>query len=123
MLRYIYAALIAVLIFGLSCSFFKSLKAPKDALTFSVVYQVDKDDAFQVFYAKKDNNFTENNSQTIDVLGNPKFQKIEFALPLDVKYLRFDIGKNNAQKKVKIKEINLKSQHICLLYTSPSPRD
>ena len=103
--------LIAALIVGLSYALFKSLKSPEELLTFSVVFQIDEADTFQLFYSKSNNLFREKNSKRFKVMGGEDFQKIKIKVPIEYPYLRFNIGENPAQKQVDIQSIGLSSKH------------
>lgn len=81
----------------------------KKELVFAVEIRVQDDDIFQLFYRDSTNNFSETNSQRINIKNSSNFKRIRFIIPdsINLLQLRFDIGNKSLTSPVEIKNAYL----------------
>lgn len=81
----------------------------KKEIVFAVEIRAQEDDVFQLFYRDSTTNFSETNSQRINIKKSNNFKPIRFIIPDSIKLsqLRFDIGNKNLISPVEIKNAYL----------------
>ncbi len=97
-----------VLDYVLDANFRPNNNNTNNKITLDVVVQ--NDDQFQLFYTIDNSfNFSEGNSEKINIIGNLTEQKVVFYLPenLNITNLRLDLGENPHQKEINIKSITI----------------
>ncbi|WP_367277178.1 OstA-like protein [Flavobacterium sp.] len=97
-----------VLDYVLDTNFKPNYSNTNNKITLDLVVQ--NDDQFQLFYTNDNTfNFSEGNSEKINIVGNTAEQKVIFYLPenLSITNLRLDLGENPNQKEINIKSITI----------------
>lgn len=82
---------------------------------------VQNDDQFQLFYTIDNTfNFTEGNSEKVNIIGNLTKQKVVFYLPENLNFtnLRLDLGENPHQKEINIKSITIEKNDKKIIINS-----
>lgn len=123
-MKYIYAIIIALLIFALSCSILKFtnigsaksdssiVNTERNDIKVDFTYQVDKDETFQIFFRETNEEFSHAKVKTIKVKGSSEFRTESVLLPISSSHMRLDIGLNKKQGKVRIKDFSLSTKEV-----------